>query len=53
MLVISAWNFPYVTALCPVAYAIAAGNAVILKPSELSPNSSRVMAKLFNNYLDK
>lgn len=32
-LVISAWNYPIYTALPLVAYAIAAGNAVILKPS--------------------
>lgn len=33
VLVISAWNYPVVTALPPVAAAIAAGNCVILKPS--------------------
>lgn len=36
-----------------MAAAIAAGNCVILKPSEIAPHSSKVMADLVNNYLDK
>ena len=52
-LVISAWNYPIYTALPQVAAAISAGNAVILKPSELSPYCSRVLAKLFDKYMDK
>jgi len=35
VLVISSWNFPTYVAIPPVAYAIAAGNSVILKPSEM------------------
>jgi aldehyde dehydrogenase (NAD+) len=35
VLVMSAWNYPFYTAFPPVATAIAAGNAVVLKPSEL------------------
>lgn len=51
-LVISAWNYPIYTAIPQVAAAIAAGNCVILKPSELSSHSSGVIKKLFDNYLN-
>lgn len=47
VVVISAWNYPIYTALPQVAAAIAAGNSVILKPSELAPNTSRQLKKLF------
>ncbi len=47
-LVIGAWNYPYQLSLIPVISAIAAGNTVIVKPSELSKNSSAVMAKILN-----
>jgi aldehyde dehydrogenase (NAD+) len=52
VLVISAWNYPIYTALPQVAAAISAGNSVILKPSELSPYSSKVLKKLFEEYMD-
>jgi len=51
-LVISAWNYPIYTAIPQVAAAIAAGNCVILKPSELSSHSSGVIKKLFDKYLN-
>lgn len=47
-LVIGAWNYPYQLSLVPVISAIAAGNTVILKPSELAFNASSVMAKIIN-----
>ncbi|NQZ42807.1 MAG: aldehyde dehydrogenase [Flavobacteriaceae bacterium] len=46
VLVISPWNYPFMLALSPVIGAIAAGNTVVLKPSELSPATSKVLAKL-------
>jgi hypothetical protein len=52
VLVISAWNYPIYTALPLVAYAIAAGNAVILKPSEVASYTSNWLLKLFNKYMD-
>lgn len=52
VLVISAWNYPIYTALPLVAYAIAAGNAVILKPSEIAAYTSVCLQKLFNKYMD-
>ena len=51
--VIGAWNAPYSTTLKPLSAAIAAGNCVIVKPSEMSPNTSAVMKKLCDKYLDK
>ncbi len=48
VLVIGAWNYPYQLSLLPAITAIAAGNTVILKPSELPANTSRVMATLIN-----
>lgn len=47
-LVIGAWNYPYQLSLVPVISALAAGNTVILKPSELSYNASAITAKIFN-----
>jgi len=47
-LVIGAWNYPFQLSLIPLISAIAAGNTVILKPSELSKKSSSIMAKILN-----
>jgi len=47
-LVIGAWNYPYQLSLSPMVAALAAGNTCIVKPSELSLNSSNAMAKIIN-----
>lgn len=47
-LIIGAWNYPFQLSLVPLVSALAAGNTVILKPSELSKNSSAIMAKILN-----
>lgn len=52
-MVISAWNYPIYTSIPQVAAAIAAGNSVILKPTEMAPYSSEVLGRLFEKYLDK
>lgn len=52
VLVISAWNYPFLLSLDPVIGAIAAGNAVVLKPSEIAPATSAVLAKLLAQYMD-
>ncbi|OIW16630.1 hypothetical protein TanjilG_01869 [Lupinus angustifolius] len=52
VLVISAWNYPFLLSLVPVIGAIAAGNAVVLKPSEIAPASSSLLAKLLGKYMD-
>ncbi|GFG73867.1 aldehyde dehydrogenase family protein [Mycobacterium botniense] len=53
VLVIGAWNYPFVLTLGPAVGAIAAGNTVVLKPSEIAPASSRLMAELVPAYLDR
>ena len=45
-LVISPWNYPFNLTFSPMISAIAAGNTVILKPSEMTPNMSRVIAEI-------
>ncbi|MFF7870822.1 aldehyde dehydrogenase family protein [Streptomyces qaidamensis] len=52
VLVIAPWNYPAQLLLTPVAGALAAGNAVIAKPSELAPATSAVLARLLPAYLD-
>ncbi|MCD1117584.1 aldehyde dehydrogenase [Chryseobacterium turcicum] len=51
-LVIGAWNYPYQLSLAPIIPAIAAGCTVILKPSELPSNTSRIMAKIISAHFD-
>ena len=46
VLIVSPWNFPVNLCLVPLVYAVAAGNSVALKPSELSPASSAFLARL-------
>ncbi|TXN35719.1 aldehyde dehydrogenase [Flagellimonas hymeniacidonis] len=46
VLVISPWNYPFLLSMSPLIGAVAAGNTVILKPSEFSPNTSRIMAEI-------
>ena len=45
-LILSPWNFPINLTFDPLISAIAAGNCVIIKPSEFSPNSSAVMRQI-------
>lgn len=45
-LIIAPWNYPFQLAVAPLIGAIAAGNCAILKPSELTPKSSTLLAKL-------
>jgi aldehyde dehydrogenase (NAD+) len=46
VLVISPWNYPFQLAFCPVIAAVAAGNRVVLKPSELTPNTAEIIQKI-------
>jgi aldehyde dehydrogenase (NAD+) len=50
--VIAPWNYPLQLTLAPAIGALAAGNAVVLKPSELAPATARVIAELVPRYLD-
>ncbi len=52
-LIISPWNFPINLTFVPLVSAIAAGNTVIIKPSEMTPNASKLMAKIVTNLFDE
>lgn len=52
VLVIAPWNYPVQLLLTPVLGALAAGNAVVAKPSELAPATSTALARLLPQYLD-
>jgi len=45
-LIITPWNYPFQLSLTPLIGAVAAGNTVIIKPSELAPNTSSVLKEL-------
>ena len=52
-LIISPWNYPVNLTFTPLVSAIAAGNPVIIKPSELTPNTSKVMATIIKELFDE
>lgn len=52
VLIISPWNYPFQLALSPLIAAIAAGNSVTLKPSELTPYTSAVVSKIIRESFD-
>jgi len=52
VLVIAPWNYPVQLLLSPLVGAIAAGNAVVLKPSEVTAHTSAVLARHIPDYLD-
>ncbi|THH11556.1 hypothetical protein EW145_g586 [Phellinidium pouzarii] len=52
VLIIGAYNYPAFLVLAPLAGAMAAGNAVVIKPSETTPALSSLLVELFANYLD-
>ncbi len=51
-LIISPWNFPFNLTVGPLISALAAGNTAILKPSELTPNCSEVIARMVAEIFD-
>ncbi|WP_305729220.1 aldehyde dehydrogenase family protein [Streptomyces sp. yr375] len=52
VLVIAPWNYPAQLLLAPLVGALAAGDAVVVKPSELAPATSAALARLLPAYLD-
>lgn len=46
VLLFAPWNYPFQLALCPLIAAVAAGNRVVLKPSELTPTTSNIIATI-------
>ncbi len=53
VLIISPWNYPFLLSMSPLIGAIAAGNTAVVKPSELTPNTSKVVAKIIANTFPK
>jgi aldehyde dehydrogenase (NAD+) len=53
VLIIAPWNFPFNLTLAPLVSAIAAGNCVILKPSELTPASTACMKRIVGDLFDE
>lgn len=52
VLIIGPWNYPVQTLLGPLVAAVAAGNSVVLKPSEKAPATSELIGRLIPQYLD-
>jgi aldehyde dehydrogenase (NAD+) len=52
VLIIGPWNYPVYLSLGPLVAAVAAGNCAVIKPSELAPATSALLARLVPQYLD-
>jgi len=50
VLIIAPWNYPFQLLVAPLIGALAAGNAIVLKPSELAPQTSALIASLIPRY---
>jgi len=53
VLIIAPFNYPFQLLIEPLIGAIAAGNTAVLKPSEYTPNTERVIVKLFESYFEE
>ncbi|CAN5302813.1 aldehyde dehydrogenase [soil metagenome] len=53
VLIMAPWNVPFHLAFAPLVGAIAAGNCAIIKPSELAPASSKLIAEIINTHFPK
>jgi aldehyde dehydrogenase (NAD+) len=52
VLIISPWNYPFQLAMSPLIGAVAAGNRVTLKPSELTPHTASIISKIIRESFD-
>ncbi len=52
-LIIGPWNFPFMLTLGPLISCLAAGNSAIIKPSELTPNTSQLMRDMVKEFFDE
>lgn len=52
VLLISPWNYPFFVGLVPIVNAIAAGNTIIWKPTEIISNTTQALTKMIENYMD-
>ena len=53
VLIISPWNYPFQLAILPLISAIAAGNTVVIKPSEHAPNTSALLEKIISSIFNE
>jgi aldehyde dehydrogenase (NAD+) len=53
IMIMAPWNYPFQLIISPLVAAIAAGNCAVLKPAELSANTSKVLKELVENAFDK
>ena len=53
VLIIAPWNYPFQLQLVPLVAAIAAGNTAVLKPSELTPNTAKIIEALTDEYFPR
>lgn len=53
VLILAPWNYPFHLAMYPLIAAFAAGNQVVLKPSELTPNTSSIIAEIVTAVFEK
>lgn len=53
VLIIGPWNYPFQLLISPLVGAIAAGNCALLKPSEIAPHTSRVVAEIIEKTFDQ
>lgn len=53
VIIIAPWNYPLNLTLVPLVGAIAAGNCVVLKPSEISKSMEKILAEVLPHYLDQ
>ena len=53
VLIISPWNYPYQLAFVPLIAAIAAGNTAVVKPSELTPNTSNITKEIIESIFEQ
>ena len=52
VLIIGPWNYPFFLCMSPLVAAVAAGDAAVIKPSEMAPATSELIARLVPQYLD-
>ena len=53
VLILNTWNYPFVLSLKPLIGALAAGNCCVVKPSEVAPATSKVLADIINSAFDE
>ncbi|MCL5245491.1 aldehyde dehydrogenase [Cellulophaga sp. 20_2_10] len=46
VLIVAPWNYPFQLAIAPLIGALAAGNTAVIKPSEITPNTSKIISEI-------